>query len=245
MATPPASNDATQLLDLPSELLQMIFREVFENPRLGCKYQRSTQTAVIADPPSLLVSKKYLEQAKIAMLDEATVHLHRSLLTWLRVDSQKASSSGLYPHFSPDFRLIQHLRSSSVPSPFDTWAWLKAVEAAPLLRTLTLMYKDPIRLVKWPSEVGFGQITEHSTVKLEQHARDMIKSAAEKAIGLCVDSDERTRVWTDLVQKCIERHRDLELVIEMEVIGHMKSDGRDYHISVSPYMSRSTVATSH
>ncbi|KPI36316.1 uncharacterized protein AB675_7284 [Cyphellophora attinorum] len=133
MATSTQNNDGTRLLDLPSELLQMIFRAVFAGQNLVCRHNRSNNTVTIARPSSMIVSKCYLAEAKNALLvSEGVVDLE---LEWEGCDWENVS-------FSPEFQLIQHLKvpehiyhSGGTPKAENVVR--RALKAAPQLKSLT------------------------------------------------------------------------------------------------------------
>jgi hypothetical protein len=232
MAALTQSDEATRLLDLPSEILQMILREAYRGMALDTKYQPSTHKVMPAYPPSILVSKAYTAEAKQAILQEAIFNVRMDSMV-----SQMIGYEGFYAGFSSDFGLIRHLRIHSAICPGKTKSKLSIlVEAAPRLRTLTLIYERPIVLdyADGIKDEGFsGKLTEGTL------------SGISRELGAWVCSPQKIEInsLTAWGQQWAKREDILEVFMETEVVGrrslwacsHMKIPS-DQHLSVSTYM---------
>ncbi|KPI36241.1 uncharacterized protein AB675_7282 [Cyphellophora attinorum] len=190
-----ANNGATRLLDLPNEILQMIFREAYKRLRLGCKYSgTSDQTALITYPSVLLVSKCFYAMAKAAAIEEGTVDL----------GGPRFNFSGNLC-LSPSFHLVQHLEATG--NNWDPWqakateAVMMAIKAATQLKTLHLnigtIYLPHIRAHGWP-------------LRKEARSRSVSRWGPQR---LSRASKPTITFW--IVQEWKKRDRAFEICMEM------------------------------
>ncbi|KPI36314.1 uncharacterized protein AB675_7287 [Cyphellophora attinorum] len=224
MANPDTADK--QLMGLPTELLQMIFKEVFRATLVPCKplhtsiERRFHQRLWILYPSSVNVSKSYLAEAKRAILQHSTIDLQ---------DRPPYYDSGNPPKFtfSADFCCIRHLRVSCWWNEHLRIEEIKSiVRGAPRLRRLTLEMPTyawvPLPgskhagLITDPVPAGHGR-SQRLAFRLPPKAASWIRPAFASELRRCFGDDYDACQFAGVLLEWLARNKSFELCTEIEL----------------------------
>ncbi|KPI36363.1 uncharacterized protein AB675_7283 [Cyphellophora attinorum] len=218
------SDTASHLPGLPSEVLQMIFKEVFKGLHLDCKYSPVSSITRITYPSSIIVSKQYLAEAMAAVLQEATIDLGR----------QKFNQARGLPYSFPGFQNVQHIKAPlwhhTLPG-----AALAAVKAAPRLLTLTLTLEYPFWLWhssgSWKFASGsFG--SNAAQLVLETKGVEVFKSKFQSFL-----SHKLQPFWRDIIREWSQRHEAFQICMAADLTAQT-TDLKSFHLSTAIFSTR-------
>ncbi|KPI44726.1 uncharacterized protein AB675_8443 [Cyphellophora attinorum] len=212
------SNGLMQLTDLPTELLQKILKEVFCGVRLGCKYRPSTHTVLIRYPSHLLVSTTYFAEAKIALLEQATISLPYAYFPVLQLP--------IPPDFSPDFEIVQRFQVFNIWKETFALDWSgdqivlntherdapPAIEVAPLKNSLTLEIKPPTWSNHVPDTWRLLRESGEAMTELAAH-KHLYPVEIENALRNCFNS------WAGSLELLLQRDKSSKLCVELDLKG--------------------------
>ncbi|KPI36342.1 uncharacterized protein AB675_7275 [Cyphellophora attinorum] len=143
-----------KLMDLPPEILHMIFRIVSYAPQLRVRFLKRSRTLIIPHPHSILVSRKFFEYSKAAKADV----LSQAMVVLREEDF--GHERYLPINFHPDFGLIQNLTAQHCWSD-SSIKNLKVLFASALrLRTVT---------VEGPSISASGNFQQWTSISHDAH----------------------------------------------------------------------------
>jgi hypothetical protein len=166
-----------QLMDLPTEIIQLILEKMFCDPRLYVHNDRGLWVSLpltVRLPRSLLVSKKYFRLAKLVALEKATICAETLYI-------ERAATASLT--VSVDFHSIQYLNVQRGEWQMISVPLLKAIlDAVPRLRRLTMDGPDIVLFANehW-SMTGYSYINDPdpftviSGPGLEQHLKELFE----------------------------------------------------------------------
>lgn len=232
-------------MDLPSEILHMIFRRVFYEPRLRLRFLKRSRTLIIPSPRSVLVSQKFFEYskaAKAAVLPSATVVL----------DEEAFQQIHLPIITRPDFSLVQDLTAQNCWNSLSIRTLKVIFDSAPRLRRLTVQGPSIWacgNYVDWTSisHIAQGDFNWYTAVPGPNFQQD-IKQAVEDNLRRSfharqVLSYPQVAVALDA---WLSRNKEFELCFDFRVLGlkyfrayrHPYFHRKDRHLWVSEHLGK-------
>jgi hypothetical protein len=220
MADNVENNGPKHLLDLPIEILRVIFREVCKSLRLGCELRGTyDRTAKITYPSVLLVSKRYFDAVKKIALEEGVV-----LLGGLRFELPWTT------YIFPELQLVQHLDDSDNIDFDSAEALTVAVKTATQLKSLRLNLD--LKSIWLPEDWNsWSFVAEGGPIALEL-------ASAKPGIIRYIQNDlagklsRRLKVWGGVVEEWMKRGSTFEICIVIKLLGSCPRTNDFYHLSV-------------